>query len=614
LDLIRIARERFQDGHFEEAERLSRELLRREPDHRMASTILALSLNARGRYADAAALLRRLTQLEPGSAVHWANLGTALRSCGEFDEALAAYHEAAQRGQASADFLLNVGLLHIERFEYGKARAVFEQAAALAPDDAEIRYFHAASCFNDADDARAQEGLRGWRDLKGLSPEMLTRIGTLLTQLGDTVEAEAAFRAALSADPGQALARVGLAQLLERGNRVAEAQREMDGLGGEAMRSPELANDLLAMDARLAERAADHRAAKDKYRLLLERTPVAHQRYHVLFSLARVHDALGEYEEAMSAAQQAHASQVAFLERAAARVLAPGRQAFGIADFSADPADAAAWADPDAPDFAASPIFIVAFPRSGTTLLEQMLDAHPALRSMDEQPFLQYAIDHLGELGATYPERLAGLTPAQLGEVRARYWRYCRAKVSLEPGQRLVDKNPLNLLRLPAIRRLFPRARILLAIRHPCDVLISNFMQHYRAPEIAAMCRSLESLAQGHRRAFDFWYQQQGLLAPEVMELSYESFVADFPAQARRVAEFLELPWNEAMLEPAAHALRRGYISTPSYSQVVQPVSTRAVGRWRNYGRHLRPVLPILDPYLRRWSYDAGAEASANSE
>jgi tetratricopeptide (TPR) repeat protein len=429
LDPIRAARQQFQAGQYAEAERLSREALQAQPGNVSAKALLALSLNARGRHAEAAGLLRELTRAEPTAAVHWANLGTTLRSAGEFDEALAAYHRAADLGEASADFLLNVGLLHIERFEYGKARAVLKAAAAIAPDDAEIRYFHAASCFNDVDDQQAQESLQGWQSLRGLTAEMLTRIGSLLTQLGETTQAEAAFRAALARDAHHHSATIGLAQLLERSNRVDEARRQIAQMRGDATQSAELANELLALQARLAERAADLATAKQKYRQLLERTPEPHQRYHVLFPLARVHDALAERDEAMSAAQKAHESQMAFLSRAAARLLDPGSQAFGIADFSCDAADVAAWDESQAPDASSSPIFIVAFPRSGTTLLEQMLDAHPQLRSMDEQPFLQRAIDHIRGIGVTYPEGLGRLTQEQLASARAFYYTLVATKV-----------------------------------------------------------------------------------------------------------------------------------------------------------------------------------------
>ncbi|MFO1402202.1 MAG: sulfotransferase, partial [Steroidobacteraceae bacterium] len=240
---------------------------------------------------------------------------------------------------------------------------------------------------------------------------------------------------------------------------------------------------------------------------------------------------------------------------------------------------------------------------SGTTLLELTLDAHPQLVSMDEQPFVQNALDDLRAAGAAYPERLRELSAAQLAGIRERYWERVARKVQVAPGQRLVDKNPLNMLRLPVIARLFPNARVILAVRHPCDVILSCYMQHFRAPDFALMCADLPSLTLGYRKAFDFWYEEAALLKPQVHEVQYEKLVADFEAEARRLCAFLQLPWEPAMLDPAQRAHARRFISTPSYSQVVRPVSQAAVDRWRAYEEYLRPALPIVAPYLERWGY-----------
>jgi hypothetical protein len=128
-------------------------------------------------------------------------------------------------------------------------------------------------------------------------------------------------------------------------------------------------------------------------------------------------------------------------------------------------------------------------------------------------------------------------------------------------------------------------------------------MQHFRAPHFVLLCSDLQSLAMGYRRSFDFWYQQAAMLSPNVLEIRYENFVADFESGVRELAQFLRLPWDDRMLAPAEHARAKGYISTPSYSQVVQPVNQKAVGRWRAYERHLAPIIPRLQPYLARWQY-----------
>ena len=185
---------------------------------------------------------------------------------------------------------------------------------------------------------------------------------------------------------------------------------------------------------------------------------------------------------------------------------------FRIADFDCDPADVAAWDTSGAPPPEESPIFIVGFPRSGTTLLEQTLDAHASLASMDETRYLYQAIDRMAGEKINYPRKLADLSRAQLDLLRNVYWQSVRRKIDLAPGQRLVDKNPLNMLALPAIRRLFPNSRILLAIRHPCDVVLSCYMQHFTAPDFILLCRNLQSLAAAYVRAFDFWNREASVL------------------------------------------------------------------------------------------------------
>jgi hypothetical protein len=226
---------------------------------------------------------------------------------------------------------------------------------------------------------------------------------------------------------------------------------------------------------------------------------------------------------------------------------------------------------------------------------------------MDEQRFVQDALDELLAAGAEYPQKLAGVSREVLDRVRGKYWERVAKKVKLAPGERLVDKNPLNILRLPVIRRVFPHARILLAVRHPCDVILSCYMQQFRAPDFALLCRSIESLAVGFRRTFDYWYAQRTLLAPAVHELKYEDFVRDFESGTRAVTDFLELPWAESMLRPAERAQAKGYISTPSYAQVTQPVNSKSVDRWRRYEKHFGEALPPLEPYLRRWGYTLAA-------
>jgi tetratricopeptide (TPR) repeat protein len=586
------------------AERHARGALAAAPGQPSALNLLGLALHAQARNPEAADVFAELLRVEPGVRGHWMNYGTVLRAIGRAGEALEAYSRAGSLGEKSADFLYNIGLLHLESGNYEAARRVLRDAHAANPRDAEISFYYATACSQALATADGLAALSDWPQMDRLTPELVAKIGNALLNLGDANAAAVAIEQVLadaSADP-QALLQAVLA--LERMNRIDRANAVMARLQQVAPES--LGSDYGLARARLAQRAERHEDAIAGFRKLVDESGQDDRFVHQ-FPLARSLDALGRYDEAFQVLEEAHAAQTSWTERTMPEIPQLKSDTMRITRFGCDPADVAQWDHAGAPAYADSPIFIVAFPRSGTTLLEQALDAHPRLKSMDEQPYLQNVIERLKGPDTSYPERMATLTRAQLDGARDYYWSLVKTRLVLHPGEQLIDKNPLNILRLPVIARLFPHARIVLAIRHPCDVLVSCFMQLFRA-EFAWHCRDVPTLALAMRRAFDYWHQQASLLLPDVAEVRYEAFVARFEQEVRRLAEFLELDWTDAMLAPGEHAQVKGYISTPSYAQVLQPVHSRSIGRWRHYEKQVRPALTQLQPWIDQWGYDGPSE------
>jgi tetratricopeptide (TPR) repeat protein len=594
-------------GDLKRAERHAHEAYRLAPHLPAVLIVYGAVMNARGTYAAAIKAFRRLTQLEPRAAMHWMNLATALRASGALSEAGEAYERAGQIGGWSAELLYNSALLEMENGHYERARERLAHASSAAPLDFEIGFAYANLLASHDDTDAALRATQYWRHWQPEDPELLAKLGCLLMALGDQRSLTEVLERIRVLPALNLEFELSIISMLERTNALAEATQRLRRL--EHLPRADLGEDLklrlLAVSATIAVRNGENDAAIALYRTALgERLP-ADKQQEFLFPLAKALDAKGDYAAAAEVAAQAHSSQIEFLDRSSPVPPGLGGTVLAIADYGCDAEDVARWTDPATPAESESPVFIVAFPRSGTTLLEQMLDAHPGLKTMDEQPFLQEALTRLQEHGAIYPEKLADVRADQLADARRHYWARVSTRLSLAPGQRLLDKNPLNILRLPVLRRLFPNSPILLAIRHPFDVITSNYFQHYSAPAFSRLCRDLPTLALGYRRTFDYWYQQQDLLQSKVMEIFYERFVGDFEAQSRAIAAFIGLEWHDAMLEPAKHARGKGYISTPSYSQVIQPVNRKAVGRWRHYEQQLLPLREQIAPLLQRWGYDA---------
>ena len=600
--LIQMALRDLQNGEVAAAEAKCLRAIEADREGPAGWTVLGMILQAKGRHDDAVRVFHSLTLKYPGDAEHWSNLGVAFRGAKRYDQALAAFQRALPLSTPSAQILYNIGLVHVERLDYPSAYTVLSQAAAMAPTNAWIRRAFAQCCCDLGNFDEALAALARWPDLEGLTAENVAEIAYLLITMGERRGAERALDWLGAHPPGGGRPALTLANAYERLNRLADARAMMARVktgGGIPPDDP----DVLLADALLAQRDGQHGEARELLSRALAARDDFPRRHNLLFPLARSLDAQGDHDGAFAALTEAHASQLAYFAAAFGRTPADESPTLALTRHGVDRQDLARWNHLHAPPAAESPVFIVGFPRSGTTLLELTLDAHAGLASMDEQSFLRQAVDEVRLLGIDYPAALGELDEAQLQRIRAHYWENVARRVTLRPGQRLVDKNPLNLLRLPMIHRLFPHARTILLVRHPCDTLLSCFSQHFRATDLAMACRDLPTLAQHYRRAFDYWYAESALLKSPVYELRYETLVADFSGEVRRLAEFLELPWDARMLAPADHALAKGFISTPSYTQVVEPVSSKGVGRWQGYRQYFREVLPLLAPDLDRWGY-----------
>jgi hypothetical protein len=256
------------------------------------------------------------------------------------------------------------------------------------------------------------------------------------------------------------------------------------------------------------------------------------------------------------------------------------------------------WRDSVPSDGRPSLAFIVGFPRSGTTLLDTMLMSHPNIEVMEEEPPIRDAGLALPDL-AEYPT----LTDEQIQAGRDAYFRTAAGLTELKPGNLVIDKNPLAMNSLPLIYRLFPDARIILALRHPCDVVLSCFITKFRMNGGMANFVRMDTAAKLYDLSFGYFEQARQLVPLPIHTVRYEKLVADTAGELREIADFLGIAWTDALLDHQSTARGRENIKTASYSQVVEPIYTRAAGRWENYRKHLEPVLPILEPWVRKFGY-----------
>lgn len=591
----------YRAGRFADCARWCQAALGAMPGDETALMLLAMARDAQGQTEGAAEVFRDLIRLRPDVVEYRANLAVMLRQLRRFDEAEATFRNALSLAPATPDVLVNYGLLLLDMGRVAEARHRFLDACELPAHGADARIYAALACVECGDTRRAEELLPAQATWPGLEPSLRADLTRVLTQLGRAEEARSLLEDEVRAG-GDALAVARLASLHERTNRLDEAAALLDQL-----RSTDHADariEALTLEATLAMRRKDFVQARTSTEAALRDgnlSPQARAAAH--FTLAAVADREGRTDDAMAELATAHALQFELASDMAPDIAASAEEPLRIASKWLDPADCAFAPSPQDPAVADSPVFIVGFPRSGTTMLEQMLDAHPRYASMDERIIVQACVERMERMGHAYPGDLARLRDDELAELRAFYWAEADKVAHRAPGQLLVDKNPLNMLRLPMIRRLFPSAKVILALRHPCDVMLSCYMQNFRSPAFMVLCSTLERLAKSYVNAMRFWIHHQPLLCPDLLVLRYEDTVGDFPAQVARIADYLGIEDRGFLERFAEHATAKGYISTPSYSQVIEPVNQRAVARWLCYRDWFAPVFPILRPVADHWGY-----------
>jgi tetratricopeptide (TPR) repeat protein len=270
---------------------------------------------------------------------------------------------------------------------------------------------------------------------------------------------------------------------------------------------------------------------------------------------------------------------------------------------AADPDDwkTAPEAPAPAPGDPASHVFFVGFPRSGTTLLEQILASHPDIVTLDEREVLMDSTKSLFVSDQSL-DRLSRLDAGEATELREAYWGRTREYCPDLAGKVFIDKLPLNSVRLPMIAKLFPTAKVLFALRDPRDVVLSCFRRRFGMNAAMYQLLTLEGAAAYYDAVMRLVDQYTAKLPLSLQYVRYENLIDDLRREAEGVCDFIGVPWDDSMLDFAKTARSRE-IRTPSARQVRRGLYSEGIGQWRAYAAHLAPVMPLLTPWIDKFGY-----------
>ncbi len=517
------------------------------------------------RLADALARQGLMAGVEAPLLLNVAAFG--LETEGRLDDALRLLERARELDCEDALTLTSLGHWHCKTGRPGQALAFFDQV--LARDDRNASAHHgkglALAAMRDFEGARSSQeaALR----LDPDNPDILSALAGVTANLGHQETARRFAERALRLDPAQSAAAVALAALAFQAgdmDAVVSSMREVIARGG-----------MTGLHASSAQRLlADALAAKGD-----------------------AEAAFGAYSEANGILRAVHAAT--FDHPGVERGTELCRRLNAV--FSR--IEPAGWSAPEPAAQvrpAAGHVFLVGFPRSGTTLLEQVLATHPRVVALEERATL-------GEAGLDFfapdtIDRLIHMDAATADRERQAYWDRVREFGVDVTGKVFVDKHPLNTLWLPYMAKLFPDAKVLFALRDPRDVVLSCFRRRFLMNgamynftdlvETAHFYSETMALSDVYRRMLSLrWYDHR-----------HEDLVQDFPAETRRLCDFLDLTWTKT-LETFAETAKRRDVQTPSAPQVRRGLYREGMGQWRAYGQGMAGAMPVLEPWVERFGY-----------
>lgn len=544
-----------------------------------------------GDFPEAIIAYRHVIQRAPDDAGTWNNLGNALAGAGDLSGGIEALRKAADLDPQAAPTRLNLASTLAADGQIEEAIQVLQSMTTDFPADAKPwsnlgglaglleRTEMAIEAYTEA--AKRDPG----------DPAILIDLGNQYGQAWDTAKAEEAFRAALKVDPQFGDAYVALAVLYEHGNR-AELLPELVREAEQVVIDPGL---LALVQAYAHRRNKNWQAALNSALSAREDRDPARRAQIIGESLER----LGRTEEAFG-----------WFETMNQRVAEDRRLPAGQGDIYRQMAErnratlTREWLDSWSPPVPAQqdehgfPVFLLGFPRSGTTLLDTMLMGHPAVQVIEERPALVHVEHAVGGIDA-----LPAMTAEQVRAARDDYWREVAEYVDLRQDAMLIDKSPLYGNKTAIMHRLFPGARTIFAARHPMDVVLSCFITNFRPNPAMANFHDLRRAAELYDLSMSAFQEARDLLGLDVFTVAYERMIADRDAELRPLFDWLGLDWQEGALDHQATAAKRGLITTASYAQVHEPLYTRSAGRWTRYAKQLEPVRDILAPWVEKLGY-----------
>ncbi len=429
--------------------------------------------------------------------------------------------------------------------------------------------------------------------------DYITNLGTFYELKNDLLTAAKYYEQALGRDPENVMTSCNLVNIYERLGHLDECKDILEKVPEDKKQDAYY----IITCARIKRHRKKFDEAK-KMLLSLKDTSISSPRHKILKynELARLCDALKDYQQAF---KYAGTSKDILRQQPDAKRHPPGEILTLLQNLKS--IFTREWVEnwrPAPQPARPAPVQVVGFPRSGTTLIDQILQAHPSIAGMEEQPPTEWLMGAIDQAVKGVFKNIGELPDEQISSLQNMYFDSCRQFINFDDSQILLDKNPFSIYKIGPMLRVFPKMKTIIMLRHPLDCILSSYMQNFVLHRGTAALTSLESAAHYYDQSFALLEQyQQVCPTASFYMVRYEDLVENPKEEIKDLLEFLDLPWDEGVLRFHENE-DKDIVTSASYAQVNQPLYKSALYRWKNYEKELAPIKPLLQPWIEKFGYE----------
>ena len=597
-ELLGLALKKHKENNFIEAEKIYKKILKINPKNFETNFYLGTLYAQNKNFEKAIEILSFASQINPDLPDLHNNLGLILREAGKLEEASNSIKKAININPNYSVAHSNLGLIYRDLGLTDKAVSCFEKSIEINPNHSDP-YNNLGLIYKDLGNIeKAVEYFKKTISINNKNIHAHINLGNIYKNIGDLEKAEKLYKESLKINPLFFEAFNNLMDLFERTNQNEKLNDTINNAEKNFKNNP-IVN--LFYGQYLFKEQKFFKAIDILEKIKFDKQQSNRERLRNLI-LAKCNDQVENYSKAYDHFEKTNEINAKNkdnkINKNKTLEIVKNRFVF----FSKKEIES--WSSSENFNLSQNPIFLIGFPRSGTTLLDTILRSHDSIEVIEEEPIVGDFINYLVEIINGDFNYLKEIDQQELKKIRDVYFSNMNKYIKDKSSNKIyIDKMPLNIIHVGEIVRIFPEAKFIVSLRHPIDSVLSCFMQSFKMNNAMANFLNLDDASNLYSKVMGLWIQYTKVLSIKYHYVKYEDMVTNFEPTIKNVLNFLEVPWSDKVFKFYETAEKRNLISTPSYDQVNKPIYSKSMYKWKKYEKNVSKITPILQPWIKKFGY-----------